>query len=296
MLSLNDKLKEFDEQFKLYHGYGQGTDWVIYKYKDDDEFIIALVKRGYYAAMQHASYRLLDNKEEMFKLAKDNHYILKYAGSKVRSDKEGMFEIAVKHPDVLEYASASVRDDEVGMLNVAKKDKREVMLRASERLRDSEEFVLKVLSLPGSDFEVLRFVSGRLRDNEQIVFEAVKNYIDNLQFASERLLSDRNFILKLIRIFGESVLKYANEKLKTYDEVFKSLSSEMLKEHHEEAKKSKQDARAVELDVAISSIEENIKIKTEQINELTQQLQKLQAERQQLYTEVNSNDSENFTR
>ena len=84
----------------------------------------------------------------------------------------------------------------------------------SKRLRDDPEIVLEAVKSNGY---ALAFASDRLKDNIEIVTEAINNYGRALEFASDRLRNDKELVLNAINqnpIFSSVTFNFAGDKIK----------------------------------------------------------------------------------
>ena len=87
--------------------------------------------------------------------------------------------------------------------------------RASERLRDVEEIVLKAVE---QNSMALHFASTRLRDVEEIVLKAVEQNSMALHFASTRLRNVNEVVLKAVEQNGMA-LRFGSPRLRDLEEV-----------------------------------------------------------------------------
>ena len=64
-----------------------------------------------------------------------------------------------------------------------------------------------------------KYVPERLRDDEQVVREAVRKYGGSLEHASARLRDDKGFVLELVRGRSDSLLEHTSERLRDDQEI-----------------------------------------------------------------------------
>lgn len=86
---------------------------------------------------------------------------------------------------------------------------------ASHRLKNNKEIVLNALDKDGL---TLRFVSEKLKDNKNIVLYAIKNEQSNtscpqaFQYASERLKNDKSFVAQALAK-DSNIIDYVSENM-----------------------------------------------------------------------------------
>jgi hypothetical protein len=153
-------------------------------YMNDKEIVLAAVQSNS-RMLKFASEEMKNDMDVGLKVGS-----LEYIGDKLKNNKEFLFKAAeMKYFDELEHEFMSERD-----------------------------FVLKIVQLNG---KLLKSASKALRDDREIVLEAVKNS-NSLQFASERLRNDEEIALECIKNFPESFGDFGG-KLKTKEFILKAL-------------------------------------------------------------------------
>ena len=86
---------------------------------------------------------------------------------------------------------------------------------ASFEMRDDKDVVLEAVS---KNRYALFYASERLRDDKEVVLEAVRYNENALDYASERLKDDKDVVLGAVKDFGNALF-YASERLKDDKEV-----------------------------------------------------------------------------
>lgn len=81
-------------------------------------------------------------------------------------------------------------------------------------MRDLKDVVEEVVENCGI---CLEHTSDRFKDDEKIVFAAVEDDVDAFQFASERLRSDRDFVLRVLTEKRRTVKGYFYRYYDDYD-------------------------------------------------------------------------------
>ena len=175
--------------------------------KDDRELVSFAIDVGRYGprAIKHASVRLQDDMELVKAAIKVYDSAYGFASPRLR-DSEELFLFFVEHAPMcsLHSCSARLRDDRnlvLALLTSRRKRDEESSFRlylweptlaaVSERLRDDDEVVQNAIALVPTD---LQYASDRLRDDLLIVQAAVKGSGRALQYASDRLRNDFSIV------------------------------------------------------------------------------------------------------
>ena len=82
------------------------------------------------------------------------------------------------------------------------------MQYASDRLRDNKEIILEAVKINGW---ALKYASPRLKDNKEVVMEAIKNDEFAVMFASDRLKNDRDIANECLSRDGMTYSYLGNE-------------------------------------------------------------------------------------
>ena len=136
---------------------------------------------------------------------------LEFASSEFQDDEEIVREAVRYSALVLQYASPRLQNDETTVL-LAVKSQGDALQYASERLKDEFSIVQPaVMSNHGCS---LRFASLRLRDDEMMVWQAVKSDGAALEFASERL-QDNETIVRSALYTNCYAIKFASPRVRS---------------------------------------------------------------------------------
>ena len=76
---------------------------------------------------------------------------------------------------------------------------------ASERLTGDKDYVMKIIN---KNWELLKYVTNNLNDDEEIVSLAIKHFPGSLEYASERLRKDPKIVDKALRLDESSPLEH----------------------------------------------------------------------------------------
>lgn len=100
------------------------------------------------------------------------------------------------------------------LINIFRADKNRILEFASDELRDDKEVVLEAVEKDGCS---LRLASERLKDDKEFLMSLVKKNGFSLYYASDRLKDDKEVVLEAIKS-GFS-LYYASDRMKDDEEV-----------------------------------------------------------------------------
>jgi hypothetical protein len=101
-----------------------------------------------------------------------------------------------------EYILSAIRANSIHFTHV------ELLQFASEELRNDKEVVLEAIKYNKLNFE---FASTSLRDDKEVALEAVANNMQTLQYASERLRGDRDVVYNAIKEHGMALISASEE-------------------------------------------------------------------------------------
>ncbi len=102
------------------------------------------------------------------------------------------------------------KDDEEIMLEAAK-SRMTVLADASHRLRDSQDFIEKVLKLRDGKFLHLPLLSSRLLDHQDLAVKMLGANPYNLSYLSNRLRSDAEIVFYAMRLEPDAYFKSSQE-------------------------------------------------------------------------------------
>lgn len=140
------------------------------------------------------------NRKEILDLIKTENsgYHFTRANDELKNDYSFIKEALSIDGQLLEYVDAKYQDD-INLVKIAVKTRKikiafnTALQYASLRLRDNKEVVLEAVKTNGF---ALQYASLRLRDDLEVVLAAVDNYGQALQWASEKLRKDE-FVAKM---------------------------------------------------------------------------------------------------
>ena len=223
-------------------------------------------------ALEKVSDELKDDKDVVLEAVKNNGYALEFASDRLKDDKD----IAIASTIYDDYGLTFVNDDLKNELE-QKLDscKLSVLLDLYFKVLDSKEDVLNIIKhlkttsiianllnaeqselklgeledefcgkywLSGNvNSYILKYASDRLKDDKDIVIEAVKNNGFALEFASDRLKNDKEIVLEAVKQNRYS-LRYAGKKFWFNPSIIKE-KIKQEKEEIEEWKKREEEKR-----------------------------------------------------
>lgn len=181
----------------------------------DNENIVSLYIMKHGCSIAYASDRLKNNKVIGIKAVKSDGESLACLSERLRDDMEVVTAACHENGESLQYVSERLRDDDaVVKTALLSLGGGENIYYASERLRGDFVMALIAVTSPhnrGSN-NILSFLSDDLRDNKQIVLNAVLNSPRSLMKASDRLKDDYDIVNAAFEK-DHSALGYASERL-----------------------------------------------------------------------------------
>ena len=160
-------------------------------------------------------------KEYMFKAAliggRDLREAWDAASDEMKDDRELMMISVRKIGDLLQHASDRLKNDKDVVLE-ALRNNCHSMCDASDAIKGDKHFILRALEVcPGRHSpSMVRHISEKLKDDEEVMFKALSIQHFAFSYASERLRSSREFVMRAIQDYGK-ILEFACDELQ-YDE------------------------------------------------------------------------------
>lgn len=116
---------------------------------------------------------------------------------------------------LLKYASEELKRNRELVLKACRSDARTIQY-ASEELREDRDFLLQVIE--NSNGLVARYIDEKFRQDDSFMMEAIEVNPTALSGASERIQSNREVVLQVVKRKGNCI-SYASEELKKDKEV-----------------------------------------------------------------------------
>jgi len=170
--------------------------------KDDKEFVIELKEIPH--VFEYVSDRLKKDEEIIREFVMVNPHNFYFISPILKNNKDFVLGFS-NYPDVFEYVSNSLRDDETVAIEFIKSklitNERDIIKQfnyLSKRLRENKDFVLKFCG----SCTILQRLGLILRDDEDIVYACIMKNYRQINHASIRLKTNKNFIIPLINKYG----------------------------------------------------------------------------------------------
>ena len=184
--------------------------------KKNKEIVITSVKQN--GLMLEFADNDLKNDKEVVLIAVQNQGIaLQYASDNLKNDRETVLIAVQSRGDALRYASDELKNDKLVVQN-AVQNFGEALKYASDDLKNNIEVVMIAVKGRSYGAGVLQFSSERLRNDKDVVLNAVEKNGVCLQFASDNLKNDREIVLIAVQNDGQA-LEYASDNLKNDREI-----------------------------------------------------------------------------
>jgi len=190
------------------------------KIKDNNDYaLIAIKSKG--SALRFLSDKYKKDKEFVFKALK-NGASIEYLDENFKNDKEIVRKATENNWREFEFASDSLRNDKVLIQQVIQAthsidSKRYLFRYLPEKLRNNKKFCLKLIS---KDWGLFPALNKDLKDDMDILIEAIKQNDFAIHWASERLKAKQSYIFKnFYKLSGATNVEndgYFNSNLKKY--------------------------------------------------------------------------------
>ena len=170
------------------------------KYLDslkNDKDIIQEASKTYKDALQYAHSNLLDNKEYMLEILKYNGCALQYVSEKLLNDWDICLTAVKQEKDVVFLMPNKFSEDRKFVLEVVKSEGYKLFLFDS-KFQNDREIVLEAVK-NDSYGDVFSFVNDEFKKDKEIAKEAVKKHSRNINYVSEILKLDKEFVLYVLR-------------------------------------------------------------------------------------------------
>jgi hypothetical protein len=186
------------------------------------QFILDEINQNYGFKIEHfiqSQHEILNDKEIIFKLVKDDFRILQYVNRKLLSDKSFALEVINISPHSLELLGKEIKDDEE-VVSAAIQLDGETIEYASERILNNKSFALKAVQSNGialfslenfqNDKEIvlaavqrkgfmLDAASDNCKNDKEIVMTAIQNDCYSFGYAGQLLQEDKEFVMSVLK-------------------------------------------------------------------------------------------------
>ncbi len=169
---------------------------------------IQLVRKNGFAIYNECR-RFKNNSEVMMAVVQSRDwYAYKHAGWFIKRNRRFSLQAVGIHGKLLEYISGKLQNDR-GIVEEAVRQNGGALVFASKRLRDDKEIALLALE---KDSYFMDCISKRLKDDDDIMLKAFKHG-HGLQHASGRIKDMECMVLDAVRVRG-CELEYASQRQK----------------------------------------------------------------------------------
>ena len=184
-------------------------------FRKDREVVMLSVKNNG-AALTLADDSLKKDREIVVEAIKQWGVAIQYADDVFKKDREVVLMAVEQNGSAIEYVDDSFKKDKE-IVHKAVKQTGDALQYVDDVFKKDKKLVLDAVKNFGSSFD---YADDKLKYDKDIIIEAVRSYNHNaLEYiVDENLIKDRNFILELVKIHGQS-LKIAHESLKKDKEI-----------------------------------------------------------------------------
>jgi hypothetical protein len=154
------------------------------KLKDDKEFVLSIMSEVNCSILEFVSQRLKNDKEVVLFAVREDSLLLHFASKNLRNDREIVFEAVKQNGACLQFASESLVND--------------------------KDFIMSAIEV--CEHWTFKFVGSVLKNDKEVLLKSVRKeggnwslYGPTIQFASKELVSDKEFILEVFKLNGNSL-------------------------------------------------------------------------------------------
>lgn len=146
---------------------------------------------------------------------------LRFASNRLKNNKE-----IVTAAGSLEYASDELRDDKEFVFPFIKKNQRQYIY-ISKKLKEDRDIIIEAVK--GYEYVFGCDTPFEIRDDKEVVLEALKFSEEPFTWVSKRLKDDKEVVLQALKFSG-SPFAYTSERLKKDDDIW-SVMEKYIKKH-----------------------------------------------------------------
>ena len=177
----------------------------------NDKDIVATAVSLSVKEFAYASDNLRKSVEYVGHLIQRYPMVLRYSDEKLLTNEDLILRVVCRAPQIIEFLPEDFKKNNEFILKVAKQNE-DTLPWLSEKYVDDLEF-MSLVSVDNP--RVLCHASDRLRDDDDFVLSCLKSgYSFLVHIASERLLKDKEFMSKVVKLDG-LCLEYASDELRS---------------------------------------------------------------------------------
>lgn len=173
--------------------------------------IISIIISKYSSGLKYISDAFKADRNIVLKAVVKDGMNLEYASSELKNDRHVVLTAIKNNPYSFRYADPQLTLDRSYILEALQYNAEIIKILSSEFRADKEIMLIAVMQNPST----LEFSDPCLRGDRDIVIAAVSKMGYTLKFASDDLRSDREITLIAVKNWGEDVLKYVHESLRS---------------------------------------------------------------------------------
>ena len=181
--------------------------WVREHWEDFEFVLEAVQEHG--CALMFASGQLRNDRQFVAKAVRQRGSALQFVSKDLQSDREIVLEAVRQDGTALQFAAKNLHGDG-GIVWAAVQQDAAALQFASDTMRDDRKLVLEAVRTSG---RALQFASSKLQKDRLLVLEAVRQNGSALQFASKDLQNDSLVVEAAVRSLDPSVLEFASKRL-----------------------------------------------------------------------------------
>lgn len=179
-----------------------------YNLENNKQIILNSVKRNG-NNLSLASTKLKNDYDVVLEAIKNNGLSINYASKKLKNHEQLAIIAINNNPESYYFLSESLKNNENIIKTLIVKEPSKIL--EFDYLPNYNKLIKKVIKENGM---ALKYLSNKNRDNERLVLLACKNNINSLEYASERLKNDREFIINTaIKLKTDKVVYFASSSL-----------------------------------------------------------------------------------
>ncbi len=172
--------------------------------EDNEQYVLKAIQCGV-DCLQYASNRLQGDKAIVSASIKCFSNSFKYASNEIKNDPKFIVRELKNNMYILPHISDKLKEDNEFILYILEKCRPKrlhfdfyiyVVSCIPDKLRKDEDFLLELFKIHAYFFKLLPIT---LRADRPIVIDAIKQRVDNLQYASDELINKESIILLSIK-------------------------------------------------------------------------------------------------
>lgn len=175
---------------------------------NDKSFLIRTITETNFDFEEYLTH-FLDDREIILAAVKKRGLLLGHASKKLQNDYDIVYASVENNWESLKFASPELQENvDIAKIYI-KSNNYSNLTHISSKLKKDKEFILPFIKING---KLLKYVGDNLKEDYDIVKNAMISDLNSLRYASPKLKRDCEFMLELISI-NEKALKYVHKDL-----------------------------------------------------------------------------------